>query len=97
MFEVQAHTLLQLDIIFAVANNEGKNPVTVSRSGDIPEAGTIEAERALGRGTNNGANAGPRKRRLSNVSDHLRRAISGDKANGTKGEQRFSENAEKRV
>jgi hypothetical protein len=36
-------------LIFAIAHNEGRNPVAVSRSGDIPEAGTIEAERAMGR------------------------------------------------
>jgi len=49
-------------LIFAIAHNEGRNPVAVSRSGDIPEAGTIEAERAMGR---NEKQDGMRKRRLS--------------------------------
>ena len=49
-------------MIFAIAHNEGRNPVAVSRSGDIPEAGTVEAERAMGRGEKQ---EGVRKRRLS--------------------------------
>jgi len=48
-------------LIFAIAHNEGRNPVAVSRTGDIPEAGTIEAERAMGRGGDEGV----RKRRSS--------------------------------
>jgi hypothetical protein len=40
---------VQLDLIFAVAHDEGKNPVTVSKSGNIPEAGSREAEMILGR------------------------------------------------
>jgi len=52
----------QLDLIFAIAHNEGRNPVAVSRSGDIPEAGTIEAERAMGR---DDKQEGVRQRRLS--------------------------------
>jgi len=39
----------QLDIIFALAHDEGKNPVSVSKTGDIPEAGSKEAEMILGR------------------------------------------------
>lgn len=83
-------------MIFAIAHDEGKNPVTVSRSGAIPEAGTVEAERALGRVPAAKSDTGPRKRRLSNMSDNLRRAVSGDKTH-TKSEQRFTENAEKNV
>jgi len=39
----------QLDIIFALAHEEGKNPVWISQSGEIPEAGSPEAEAILGR------------------------------------------------
>lgn len=91
---------MQLDLIFAIAYNEGKNPVAVSRSGNIPEAGTIEAERALGREPNPKSihgQEGPRRRRLSNVSDNLRRAVSGGGEKNAKSEQRFNENAEKQV
>lgn len=42
-------TDLQLDIIFALAHDEGKNPVWISKSGEIPEAGSPEAEAILGR------------------------------------------------
>lgn len=42
---------IQLDIIFALAHDEGKNPVWVSKSGQIPEAGSPEAEAILGRAT----------------------------------------------
>ena len=36
-------------MIFALANEQGKNPVSVSLSGNIPEAGSREAEAILGR------------------------------------------------
>lgn len=39
----------QLDLIFAVANAEGKSPVKVSASGQLPKAGSLEAEQVLGR------------------------------------------------
>ena len=61
-FSLYSITDSQLDLIFAIAHNEGRNPVAVSRSGDIPEAGTIEAERAMGR---DDGQEGVRKRRLS--------------------------------
>lgn len=47
---VSEHPLTpQLDIIFALAHDEGKSPVSVSKSGNIPEAGSREAEMILGR------------------------------------------------
>jgi hypothetical protein len=73
----------QLDLIFAIAHDEGRNPVSVSRSGDIPEAGTIEAERALGRHAGPKSGDGvPRKRRMSS-----------GKGNTQKVEQSFAEDA----
>jgi hypothetical protein len=39
----------QLDIIFALAHEQGKSPVKVSVEGDIPQAGSEEADRVLGR------------------------------------------------
>jgi hypothetical protein len=39
----------QLDIIFALAHEQGISPVTISKSGEIPEAGSPEAEAILGR------------------------------------------------
>lgn len=41
--------LAQLDLIFAVANAEGKSPVSVAASGQLPKAGSAEAEQVLGR------------------------------------------------
>jgi len=47
--ETKKYSLEDLDIIFATAHEHGKNPVSVSLSGDIPEAGSAEALRVLGR------------------------------------------------
>jgi len=41
----------QVDLIFAVANAEKRSPVKVSAMGDTPKAGSVEAERVLGRAT----------------------------------------------
>jgi len=49
--ETKKYSLEDLDLIFAIANEEGKNPVAVSKHGDIPEAGTKEADMILGRKT----------------------------------------------
>ena len=37
-----------MDVIFAMAYNEGVSPVKVSLRDDIPAAGTPEADRILG-------------------------------------------------
>lgn len=47
--ETKKYSLEDLDIIFAQAYETGQNPVAVSISGDIPSAGSPEAERILGR------------------------------------------------
>jgi len=47
--QLAARAYIQLDIIFALAHEEGKNPVSISLSGNIPEAGTPEADVILGR------------------------------------------------
>jgi len=83
-----ALTDIQLDLIFAIAHNEGRNPVTVSRSGDIPEAGTIEAERALGRDS---GHTGPESK--DGVPRKRRPSTSGIKGSTTKTEQSFAEDA----
>ena len=44
-----ADLTVQLDIIFALAHEQGKSPVWISKSGEIPEAGSPEAEAILGR------------------------------------------------
>jgi hypothetical protein len=69
---LKAYTDNQLDLIFAIAHNERRNPVAVSRSGDIPEAGTIEAERALGRGDAK-RSEGMRQRRLSSSKGNVQK------------------------
>lgn len=78
---------VQLDLIFAIAHDEGKNPVAVSRSGQIPEAGTPEAERALGRVTATHKGQGGSRKRTG----------AGEKEVDAKTEQRFTENAGKAV
>ena len=40
---------LQLDLVFAIANAEGRSPVKVSADGNLPKAGSLEAEQILGR------------------------------------------------
>lgn len=47
--ETKKYSLEELDIIFALAYGKGENPVKVSVSGDIPPAGSPEAEIILGR------------------------------------------------
>lgn len=47
--ETKKYSLEELDIIFALAHDEGISPVKVSLRGDIPRAGTKEAEEILGR------------------------------------------------
>ena len=40
-------TILDMDVIFALAYNEGVSPVSVSLRKDLPAAGTPEADRIL--------------------------------------------------
>lgn len=47
--ETKKYSLEELDLIFAIAHNERRNPVTVSKEGNIPKAGSREAEQILGR------------------------------------------------
>ena len=42
------HIYLDMDVIFALAYNEGVSPVGVSLRKDIPPAGSAEANRILG-------------------------------------------------
>ncbi|EGO01349.1 hypothetical protein SERLA73DRAFT_134717 [Serpula lacrymans var. lacrymans S7.3] len=55
--ETSGRSLEDVDVIFALAHNEGVSPVTVSLRKDVPLAGTPEADRILGiepRTTRNG-------------------------------------------
>jgi hypothetical protein len=67
---------VKLDIIFALAHEQGRSPVKVSVEGDIPQAGSDEADRVLGRqdtkvepSAGNGEKAGLGKR----ISRHISR------------------------
>lgn len=42
------HIYLDMDVIFALAYNEGVSPVEVSLRKDIPLVGSVEANRILG-------------------------------------------------
>lgn len=70
--ETKKYSLEDLDLIFAVAHEQGVNPVKISKSGDIPEAGSDEAERILGR-TPGRPNMGERK------GSKVRRIVSREK------------------
>ena len=48
MCQVLSHIYLDMDVIFALAYNEGVSPVGVSLRKDIPPAGSVEANRILG-------------------------------------------------
>jgi hypothetical protein len=39
---------LDMDVVFALAYNEGVSPVAVSLRKDVPMAGSVEANRILG-------------------------------------------------
>ena len=43
------YTDTQLDIIFAMGHGQKRNPVWISTEGNIPEAGSAEANQILGR------------------------------------------------
>jgi len=47
--ETKNRSLEELDIIFAMGHEQNKSPVWISTKGDIPEAGSPEAQRILGR------------------------------------------------
>jgi hypothetical protein len=86
----------QLDIIFALAHDQGKNPVWVSKSGDIPHAGSREAEAILGRSSNpdmseKAAQAHRVHSRRHSHGGGVKRVIS------RKGEARHDENVANRV
>lgn len=42
------HLYSDMDVIFALAYNEGVSPVGVSLRKDVPQAGSVEANRILG-------------------------------------------------
>ena len=46
--ETKKYSLEELDLIFAIAHDQGVNPVGISRRGDVPAAGSKEAEEILG-------------------------------------------------
>lgn len=46
--ETKKYSLEELDLIFAIAYDQGVNPVGISRRGDLPAAGSKEAEEILG-------------------------------------------------
>ena len=46
--ETKKYSLEELDLIFAIAHDQGVNPVGISRRGDLPPAGSKEAEDILG-------------------------------------------------
>lgn len=86
----------QLDIIFALAHDQGKNPVWVSKSGDIPHAGSREAEAILGRSSHpdmseKAAQAHRVHSRRHSHGGGVKRVIS------RKGEARHDENVANRV
>lgn len=65
--ETKKYSLEELDIIFAKAHTERRNPVAVSQEGDIPPAGSREAEQILGRTVRAEKTHEPIGRRLSRV------------------------------
>jgi len=72
----------QLDMVFAVANAEGRSPVKVSAEGNLPKAGSLEAEQILGRATT-----------LDSTGNHpIRRDAPGTKA-PIDGKSRHAEHA----
>lgn len=72
--ETKRYSLEELDLVFAVAHESGENPVAVSLSGDIPAAGSPEAERILGRA--------PAPQRRESFGRRLSRVISGQSGKG---------------
>ncbi|KAK4689328.1 vacuolar iron transporter family protein, partial [Tremellales sp. Uapishka_1] len=50
--ETKKYSLEELDLIFALAYETGESPVKVSKTGNIPEAGSAEADQILGREVN---------------------------------------------
>ena len=72
--ETKRYALEDIDLIFAVAHDEGVSPVSVSVKGNIPPAGSPEAEAILGRTT-----ARPDMNRRSH--SHMGRVLSREKNN----------------
>lgn len=50
-----------MDVVFALAYNEGVSPVTVSLRKDVPLAGSPEADRILGFDNTSDSNSGSEK------------------------------------
>ncbi|ORX35673.1 general substrate transporter [Kockovaella imperatae] len=72
--ETKKYSLEELDIIFAIAHEEGKSPVAVSLSGNIPEAGSQEAEAILGRSNQ----SKPNEKQHEGLGRRLSRRFSGN-------------------
>lgn len=68
--ETKKYSLEELDLIFAIAHNERRSPVAVSREGNIPKAGSREAEQILGRTARVDKTHESLGRRLSHVISH---------------------------
>lgn len=95
--ETKKYSLEELDLIFAIAHEQGVNPVKISRSGDIPEAGTPEAEAILGARKFNPDMAEklePTRSRLSGGGGKMKRFVSREQ---NKPAVAHSEDASKRV
>ncbi|KAF9469079.1 general substrate transporter [Collybia nuda] len=56
--ETAGRSLEDMDVVFALAYNEGISPVTVSLRKDVPLAGSPEADRILGFENNSDSNSG---------------------------------------
>jgi hypothetical protein len=56
-------------LIFAVANAEQRSPVKVSADGNTPKAGSIEAERVLGRAADLNSVSKEGTRRFENANE----------------------------
>lgn len=72
----------QLDIIFALAHDQGKNPVAISLSGNIPEAGSPEADAVLGRSSGRSSNdddAGEVAAKKQGLKSRMSRVMSREK------------------
>lgn len=52
---------VDMDVVFALAYNEGVSPVTVSLRKDVPLAGSPEADRILGFDSTSDSNSGSEK------------------------------------
>lgn len=81
---------MQLDIIFAKGHLERRSPVAISKSDDIPSAGSREAEEILGR--NDRAAEGSHEKGLSKITSRIGHKKDGQ-GDARHVERRFSNEA----